>query len=445
MIQEAKPVKEGAESGKICESWSMEIDELFLKTMPLGPPPNDWDAVRLADVTSLISTGATPRGGKRVYQSEGISLIRSQNVYDHEFTPKGLAYIDDSAAYKLRRVNVEKDDVLLNITGDSIARCCIVPKWVLPARVNQHVAIIRPSDKLNSIFLQKYLSHPQVKAYMLRHDSGGTRKAITKGHIESFLIPLPRLDEQNRIAQILGTLDEKIELNRQMNETLEAIARAIFKSWFVNFDPVRAKMEGRKPAGMDSETAALFPSTFQDSTLGKIPKGWEVEQIGNIVEIVKGRSYKSSELTESDTALVTLKSIMRGGGYRQDGLKPYTGKYKPEQIITPGELVVSYTDLTQEAEVVGKPAIVRGDEKYQTLVASLDLGIIRPLESTVSLWFLYHLFRSRDFQSHIYGYATGTTVLHLSKDGIPNYQFALPTEAVRRLFDSIVKATFCQD
>ena len=195
---------------------------------------------------------------------------------------------------------------------------------------------------------------------------------------------------------------------------------------------------------MDSETAALFPSTFQDSTLGKIPKGWEVEQIGNIVEIVKGRSYKSSELTESDTALVTLKSIMRGGGYRQDGLKPYTGKYKPEQIITPGELVVSYTDLTQEAEVVGKPAIVRGDEKYQTLVASLDLGIIRPLESTVSLWFLYHLFRSRDFQSHIYGYATGTTVLHLSKDGIPNYQFALPTEAVRRLFDSIVKPLFAK-
>ena len=229
-----------------------------------------------------------------------------------------------------------------------------------------------------------------------------------------------------------------------MNETLEAMARAIFKSWFVDFDPVHAKMVGQKPAGMDTETANLFPSAFQDSTLGKIPHGWAEEKIGNLVEIVKGRSYRSSDLEESDTALVTLKSIMRGGGYRPDGLKPYTGKYNPQQIIIPGELVVSYTDVTQEAEVVGKPAIVRGDEKYQTLVASLDLGIIRPLESNVSLWFLYCLFRERHFQSHIYGYATGTTVLHLSKDGVPSYQFALPPEKIRCLFDSIAKPLFAK-
>ena len=252
------------------------------------------------------------------------------------------------------------------------------------------------------------------------------------------------IKEQRRIVHILGTLDDKIELNRQMNETLEAMARAIFKSWFVDFDPVKAKVEGRKPPCMDTETAALFPSAFQDSPLGKIPQGWEVEKIGNLVEIVKGRSYRSSELTESDVALVTLKSILRGGGYRPDGLKPYTGKYNPEQVITPGELVVSYTDITQEAEVVGKPAIVRGDKNYKTLVASLDLGIVRPLESTVSIWFLYCLFRERRFQSHIYGYATGTTVLHLSKDGVPSYQFVLPPEEIRSLFDSIAKPIFAK-
>ena len=369
-------------------------------------------------------------------------MIRSQNVYDHEFSKHGLAHIDESAAYKLRRVDIQEDDVLLNITGDSVARCCVVPKWTLPARVNQHVAIIRTSDRLNSTFLQKYLSAPRVKAYVLGHDSGGTRKALTKAHIESFLVPLPPLPEQHRIANILGSLDDKIELNRQMNETLEAMAQAIFKSWFVDFDPVRAKMEGREPFGLDADTAALFPSAFQDSPFGEIPEGWEVEQIGNLVEIVKGRSYKSSELTESDTALVTLKSILRGGGYRRDGLKSYTGKYKPEQIIIPGELVVSYTDVTQEAEVIGKPAIVQDTSEYKTLVASLDLGIIRPLQSSVSSRFLYYLFRSHDFQSHINGYTTGTTVLHLSKDGVPNYQFALPTNAVLRHFDSIVNPLF---
>ena len=94
--------------------------------------------------------------------------------------------------------------------------------------------------------------------------------------------------------------------------------------------------------------------------------------------------------------------------------------------------------------MVGKPAIVQEDEKYQTLVASLDLGIIRPLESTVSVWFLYCLFREKRFQSHIYGYADGTTVLHLSRDGVPSYQFALPPEEVRCLFDSIAKPLFAK-
>ena len=257
-------------------------------------------------------------------------------------------------------------------------------------------------------------------------------------------VPYFPLQKQHCISQILEMLDDKIELNRQMNETLEAMARAIFKSWFVDFDPVRAKEEGREPVGMDADTAALFPAAFQDSPFGEIPEGWEVEQIGNLVEIVKGRSYKSSELTESDTALVTLKSILRGGGYRRDGLKSYTGKYKPEQIVTPGELVVSYTDVTQEAEVIGKPAIVQDTSEYKTLVASLDLGIIRSSRSTVSVRFLYFLFRSHDFQSHINGYTTGTTVLHLSKDGVPSYQFALPTDAILRPFDSIVNPLFAR-
>ena len=279
---------------------------------------------------------------------------------------------------------------------------------------------------------------------LLAQATGSTFPNVSASQLAA--IPHPNLSEaaQHAIAHILGSLDDKIELNRLMNETLEAMARAIFKSWFVDFDPVRAKMEGRKLVGMDADAAALFPSAFQGSPLGEIPEGWKVERIGNLVEIVKGRSYKSSELTESDTALVTLKSILRGGGYRPDGLKSYTGKYKPEQIITPGELVVSYTDVTQQAEVIGKSAIVQSSTEYETLVASLDLGIIRPLEPTVSVWFLYCLFRSHAFQAHINGYTTGTTVLHLSKDGVPSYQFALPTDAVLRRFNSIVNPLFAR-
>ena len=293
-------------------------------------------------------------------------------------------------------------------------------------------------------------NNPRFLFYMLQtlhlnnYQAGSGQPLLNQTILSQIPATIPAPSEQRRIAHILGTLDDKIELNRQMNETLESTARAIFKSWFVNVDPVKAKMEGRTPACMDVETAALFPSAFQDSPLGQIPEGWDVEKVGDLIEIVKGRSYRSIELNESDVALVTLKSIMRGGGYRPDGLKPYTGKYNPEQIITPGELVVSYTDVTQDAEVVGKPAIVRGDENYKTLVASLDLGIIRPVESTVSILFLYCLFRERRFQSHIYGYADGTTVLHLSKDGVPSYQFALPPEEIRSLFDSIAEPIFAK-
>jgi len=112
-----------------------------------------------------------------------------------------------------------------------------------------------------------------------------------------------------------------------MNETLEAMARAIFKSWFVDFDHVRAKAEGRAPAGMDAETAALFPDSFEETELGMVPKGWKCALVGNEVQVIKGVSYRSDDLAESDTALVTLKSINRGGGYRYDGLKQYRGDY----------------------------------------------------------------------------------------------------------------------
>jgi type I restriction enzyme S subunit len=112
-------------------------------------------------------------------------------------------------------------------------------------------------------------------------------------------VTLPSLDEQKAIAHILGTLDDKIELNQQMNHTLESIARALFKSWFIDFDPVRAKMDGRQPAGMDAETAALFPEEFEDSPLGKIPRGWKVQTLSDLSEISSGKrpSERSSELT----------------------------------------------------------------------------------------------------------------------------------------------------
>ena len=256
-----------------------------------------WREVVLGDVCTKIGSGATPRGGRDVYLAEGpYTLIRSQNVYNDGFHRDGLAFIGERHADELKNVEIFQEDVLLNITGDSVARVCQVAPDVLPARVNQHVAIIRPdSVNLDAGYLRYCLVTPGMQTLLLSWaGSGGTRNALTKGMIESLEIPLPALSEQRAIARVLGTLDDKIELNRRMNETLEAMARALFKSWFVDFEPVRAKMEGRwrrgeSLPGLPAEHYDMFPDRLVNSELGEIPEGWEVVGMGDVIEIHDSR------------------------------------------------------------------------------------------------------------------------------------------------------------
>ena len=258
-----------------------------------------WPVVSLAQIATKIGSGATPRGGADAYlpTRASFALVRSQNVFDRRFDHAGLAFITDQQADGLHGVVLQPDDILLNITGDGITfgRACMVPKDVLPACVNQHVSIIRVDPRrADAGYVLAFLTHPDVKPYIESFNAGGSRRAITKGHIESFRLPLPPLPEQRAIAHILGTLDEKIELNRRMSETLEAMARALFKSWFVDFDPVRAKAEGRDP-GLPKSLADLFPDSFEDSELGEIPKGCEVKPLGDLVELAYGKALKAED------------------------------------------------------------------------------------------------------------------------------------------------------
>lgn len=163
-----------------------------------------WKVKKLGELCSKIGSGATPRGGNESYKDEGISLIRSLNVYNNEFRRKDLAYIDDEQAAALSNVTILEDDVLLNITGASVARCCIVPSDLLPARVNQHVCIIRPLDNvLVPIFLNKVLTNIsyQIRLLALARSKGATREALPKSVVDSLLIPLPPLPLQHSFAQ----------------------------------------------------------------------------------------------------------------------------------------------------------------------------------------------------------------------------------------------------
>lgn len=261
---------------------------------------------------------------------------------------------------------------------------------------------------------------------------------LNRNHIHPLPVFLPSLEQQQGIAAFLGALDDQIDLLRHTNTTLEAITQAIFRSWFIDFDPVKAKSEGRTPDGIDEATAALFPDSFEESALGAIPKGWAVRTIDEVASVVKGKSYKSSELVDDHhTALVTLKSFRRGGGFRMDGFKPYTGAYKPDQVVMAGDVVLAYTDVTQAAELIARPAIVIGVNRYTTLVASLDVGVVRTRPGGPGKLFLYGRLNTADFLAHALGRTSGTTVLHLAKDGVGAFSFACPPASVSAAFEQI--------
>lgn len=194
---------------------------------------SEWQDITLGELTTKIGSGATPRGGSNSYKDEGISLIRSQNVLDLQFTTDGLAFIDDEQADGLKNVIVEEKDVLLNITGDSVARVCMVPNFILPARVNQHVSIIRADTKKAVPEYLLYNLISQKEELLMQSEIGATRKAITKGMIEQFELKIPPLEEQRAIASVLSSLDDKIDLLHRQNQTLEQMAETLFREWFI--------------------------------------------------------------------------------------------------------------------------------------------------------------------------------------------------------------------
>ncbi len=275
-------------------------------------------------------------------------------------------------------------------------------------------------------------------------DAGGTVPTLNRNHLTQIQVPIVDSARQEVIGGVLQSLDSKIAANQALTKTLEDIAQTIFKSWFIDFDPVKAKMAAEAPKGIDDETASLFPDSMEDSEFGFAPTGWTHSPLGHHISVTKGKSYKSSELSHSETALVTLKSFMRGGGYRFDGLKAFSGPFKPEQVIEPGELVVSFTDVTQAADVIGKPAIVLGNPRFSTLVASLDVGIVRATSKRVGRFFLYQLFLSSQFNSHIAGFTNGTTVLHLGKGALEDFVFPLPSERLIEKFEEIARPLWLQ-
>jgi type I restriction enzyme S subunit len=388
-----------------------------------------WLDLRLGDAARKIGSGATPKGGKEAYLDEGpFALIRSQNVYNDHFSFPGLAYINDEQARALGNVAVEPADILLNITGDSVARCAQVDPSVLPARVNQHVAIVRTDpSRLDARFLRYYLISPPVQQRLHQLASAGaTRPALTKAMLESLSVFAPAsVDEQRAIASILGALDDKIELNRKMSATLEAIARALFKSWFVDFDPVRAKVEGRDP-GLPAEITALFPDSFEETAHGQIPSGWAFATISDIAML---NPEVWSRTTRPDVIRYVDLSTLKWGRFEMPAIYEQSeAPSRAQRVLRPGDTLVGTVRPAN-----GSYGLV-SDEG---LTGSTGFAVLRPTRSTP---LTYLAATSKDNIERLGHLADGGAYPAVRPEVVAGTHVVLSSNNVLRAFDAIASA-----
>jgi type I restriction enzyme, S subunit len=360
---------------------------------------------------------------------------------------------DDKPVFVPKQYSRSLDKFVLNAGDITIAmtdmknsmallgHTAIVPvgnRFVLNQRVGR--ISVKRTDIADQRFIYYYSNEPQHIAYLRSRANSGVQVNLSTDSIKEAEILLPPLSEQRSIARILGSLDDKIELNRRMNTTLEEMARAIFKSWFVDFDPVHAKARGEQPIGIDANTAALFPDSFEESELGRIPVGWQVIPIGEHVTAIKGVSYKGEGLTSEGDGLPmhNLDSVLEFGGYKYEGIKWYSGDYQPRHIVHPGDLIVANTEQGFNLLLIGSPALVPAYYGEMGLYSHHIYKVESKAHSPLTRTFLYQLINSYRFRATIQGYTNGTTVNMLPADAFEMPLFVLPPDELITRFDSII-------
>ncbi|TCO77512.1 type I restriction enzyme S subunit [Plasticicumulans lactativorans] len=264
--------------------------------------PDDWRWTTLGEVADPNSRAVVtgPFGsniGSRFFVDSGVPVIRGNNLTTdaQRFVDDGFVFVTEEKADELRNCDAIADDLVFTAAG-SLGQVGLIPKTARFPRYiisNKQLRARLDRKQIDPLFAFYWFSSKKMVAYVQQRNTGSSVPLINLSVLRSLPLPLPPLPEQRAIAHILGTLDDKIELNRRMSETLEAMAHALFKSWFVDFDPVRAKMEGRAP-GLPKHLAELFPARLVDSELGEIPEGWEVGSIYKIADVVYGAPFASA-------------------------------------------------------------------------------------------------------------------------------------------------------
>jgi len=393
---------------------------------------SEYDTVPLGEVASVRSGFAFKSSD---WAKTGIPVVKIANVKDGNLSMDGCSFVPHAIADSAAEFALQAGDILIAMTG-YIGDVAKVRERDLPAALNQRVGrfSIRDPKRLDKRFLFHLLRDADVRKEIEGRSYGSAQPNVSPSLIQGVEVPLPPLPEQRAIAHILGTLDDKIELNRRICETLEAMARALFKSWFVDFDPVRAKAEGRDP-GLPNGLADLFPESFEDSELGEIPKGWNIRAIGELADVAGGT-----------TPSTKMPAYWEGGTHAWATPKDLSGLSVPvlldtERQITDAGLAQIGSGLLPKGTVLLSSRAPIGYLAVAEIPVAINQGFIAmtPKGGTSNIFLLlWASVASEDILSR----ANGSTFLEISKASFRPISVLTPSAKVMSAFDRLARATY---
>ena len=293
--------------------------------------------------------------------------------------------------------------------------------------------VIRPKENIDSKFLYYWCANWKFINFV-NSASEGTRMPRAKWEVAiNHEIPNHTYEHQKIIGNILGSLDEKIKHNKKNNETLEEITKAIFKSWFIDFDPVRAKSECLS-TGLNNEISDSFPDSFEVSHLGEIPEGWKIHKLGDFIDIKGGLSYES-QFIGSGKNLITMGCISPNKKFNFSGLKKYSGDFKESNLLRHKDIVISTRDVTQDRVTLGAPAMV--PKILDGSIVATNLYKVIFINKTLSCYFLFESLKSKRYRENIIASAKGSTVLMLTRDSVLDYEIIVPKDDLMKKFHNL--------
>ena len=260
-----------------------------------------------------------------------------------------------------------------------------------------------------------------------RMSQGTSTRFLTKKILDNFEIQVPPIETQLKIVDVLDSITNKININQRINKNLTNIVLLLFKNWFVDFNFLN---ENNKPYKNDN-------GELKDSILGLIPKDWNVDSLGKYVEIDRGFSYKGKYLSEEGIPLINLGNILPNSEFRLEKLKFYSGEFDKKYKVNVGDILVANTDLTQNRLVLGSPIIVPSLIDEEDIIYSHHINRLSNFK--LPKFYIFYNLLSERYNHMVSGYATGTTVLAISKESITNYKILIPPEELILKFDELAK------